>query len=314
MLISDLCILIPTYNRPNKLLFLVNKLNNLNSFDVPIVILDNCSNEPVIELLQNNDCLNKNISVKRNIANVGGNFNVFSCFLNAPRKWMWIIGDDDEPVDDSFSLISNIHEGENCFLVKFNSTAGRFENNKIELDNLENFYKYSHDLFFFSNLIFLSNSIFNIDKIKPTLIESVRLINGLIPQFSIMLTNLRMNNQILILGENTIIKHGIPNNTDHWSPIDFMVSLSELTLLHNSDLEMQIVRNVISSHKANQNFYIFFFKYPFYFELKRADYWKIFYLGVARNFSGLKFFYFVILSVTVKLYYKFIYKFYGINR
>lgn len=307
MITNNLSIVIPTFNRPEKLLNLIRKLLSLK-VSIPIIISDNHSNIPVKQLLAENHCLSSNITIIRNKKNLGGGYNVFQCFLLCETDWMWIIGDDDEPEDNSLDIIYSLDNStnlENIFLVKFNSSAGFFENQNLTITGLNEFYSFNSNLNIFSNILFLSNSIFSIKKVMNVLSDSVHYMNSMLPQFSIVLNCLKRNNELLIIGKEYIVKHGKPNSKDHWSVIDLVSSLSSLVYHHDTPMERKIISSIISSYREKQNFYLFFLRFPFYLENTTSEKWRRVYLDLSRNFSGLKSLYLLLLALTIRYYYPF---------
>ena len=305
MIKNNLSILIPTFNRPEKLLNLVRKLLSLK-VSIPIIISDNHSQIPVEQILNDNQCLNKNITVIRNKHNLGGGYNVFQCFLLCETNWMWIIGDDDEPLDNSLDIIYSLDSSmnlENVFLLKFNSAAGFFDNNNLIIRGLHEFHSFNSNLNIFSNILFLSNSIFSIKKVKYVLNDSVHYMNSMLPQFSIVLNCLKNNNELLIIGEKYIVKHGKPNSVDHWSVIDLILSLSSLVYHHKTQIERKIISSIIASYREKQNFYLFFLRFPFYLEKTSTEKWRIAYFDLSRNFRGMKTVYLLLLGLTIRFYY-----------
>ncbi|GAA0542062.1 glycosyltransferase involved in cell wall biosynthesis [Rhizomicrobium palustre] len=84
-----LTILIPTYDRPDKVKALVNQLLPQRSGQWKLVIFDNHSPTPVRDLVP------EDVEVVRHSANIGSGGNFPRCFEYAQTEWVWLIGDDD---------------------------------------------------------------------------------------------------------------------------------------------------------------------------------------------------------------------------
>jgi len=104
-----LTIAIPTYNR-NKILKknLILLLPQITS-DCRILIIDNCSDIPVIDSLSDiiKQYSNIDINIIRNPYNVGLTGNILRCFEMCPDPWLWVLGDDDEVKDGAIDQIIN---------------------------------------------------------------------------------------------------------------------------------------------------------------------------------------------------------------
>jgi glycosyltransferase involved in cell wall biosynthesis len=105
--IIKLTIAIPTYNR-NKILKenLRHLLPQLND-ECRLIIIDNCSSEPVEDHLKDilRSYQNLNIEIFRNRINIGGNANIVRCFELCESEWLWTLGDDDRVTSDAIEII-----------------------------------------------------------------------------------------------------------------------------------------------------------------------------------------------------------------
>ena len=103
--ILSLCI--PTYNRKEKLVRLVNGvLANLESAagNIEICISDNASTDGTGEFL-NELISNKNIKMLKHSVNKGFDHNYISVFAMATGKYVWIMGDDDTIMENGLEKI-----------------------------------------------------------------------------------------------------------------------------------------------------------------------------------------------------------------
>lgn len=102
-----LTIVIPTYNRPSALTRTLAAVLPQMQEGVALIIVDNHSDTPVETgvrpLLETHP--RADVRVVRNSVNIGGNANILRAFEIADTRWLWILGDDDNPRPDAISLI-----------------------------------------------------------------------------------------------------------------------------------------------------------------------------------------------------------------
>jgi len=88
---------------------------------VQLIILDNCSTVPVTV-----NPLSDFVSIRRNPVNLGGNGNILRCLEFCQSTWIWILGDDDEVMDDSVDrILREIAITPDALVINF-STSGAF--------------------------------------------------------------------------------------------------------------------------------------------------------------------------------------------
>ncbi|MFN8769233.1 MAG: glycosyltransferase [Neisseriaceae bacterium] len=97
-----LSICVPTYNRYNYLLYLLNniiiQLENDNLWDkVEVCISDNCSTDDTASIVRNiqNQYSNLKIKYSSNESNVGFDYNLLKSVSLASGEYCWLFGDDD---------------------------------------------------------------------------------------------------------------------------------------------------------------------------------------------------------------------------
>jgi glycosyltransferase involved in cell wall biosynthesis len=96
---------IPTYNRPDHLLFTLKTIIPQLSSNIGCTIIDNASDIPVETLLKRHfaPAELQHVKVFRNPLNIGGNANICRCFELCESAWVWILGDDDALVGDGIA-------------------------------------------------------------------------------------------------------------------------------------------------------------------------------------------------------------------
>lgn len=166
---SDISIVITTYNRRHQLDRLLKSIANLSLSDYEeVLIIDNKSDYDIKELISQYKRLN--IRLITNRVNIGMSTNVITPFIHAKTKWIWTLSDDDVVLN---SAMGDIHESisstsEDTCLIKF-SIEGHYCNKNQEIESLsmlvDYFYKDKGKLRS-GDLIFISNSVYNIDNMR----------------------------------------------------------------------------------------------------------------------------------------------------
>ncbi|WP_130889692.1 glycosyltransferase [Fusobacterium varium] len=168
---SILTISIPTYNRKNELERSINILLPQLSDQVNLLILDNASDYNIFEVYNEiSENFKKFIKVKRNKNNIGMCSNIVKCFEETESEWMWLLGDDDIPSENSVkTILEDINKiEEKIVLMKYSSIISQEKENKIilGLENLIDFLYETNPEKRYGNLLFISTSVYNVKKIK----------------------------------------------------------------------------------------------------------------------------------------------------
>jgi glycosyltransferase involved in cell wall biosynthesis len=210
---------IPTYNRPDKIeaIFInLSKMKNINSVD--ILVIDNCSDIPVSEIYKKSNFDLKNIRIMRNKFNIGGNANIMRCIEFAETEWIWILGDDDTPLENSTEIILHDIElettGKNVLMLKYSSELGKV-NKSMYFDDYRLFFNYITTNNYYSNLLFMSTCIINqklFSKYYAKAIEHGSSFCQIYPLF----ISLYRREAIVYLSEKKICQWGIGEESYKW--------------------------------------------------------------------------------------------------
>lgn len=281
-------IVIPTYNRPEKLLRVLQALQKqVKLHQVQILVIDNCSDVNIEEFLKSSN-LNFdpiNFRVVRNSGNVGLGGNILMAFLHCQTKWMWLLGDDDVPLEGSIEKIKKGLDSisEDFFAVKFNSHAGCFPKNE-ELFNIitkSNCLEYLSHLSYYSNFLFISNSVYNVDEFRKLTFHMANGLRTIAPHVIASLNLLSENKKIKLVDE-FIIQHGrVEKGEANWSSARL---ISGVMHLYDSDIPdlfklsfiPALLNNYVSRGKKSTKNYVGFVLRNFekidgqYFLLKSA--------------------------------------------
>ena len=118
-----LSIVIPTYNRVHLLIKVIDNLIPIIPEWCELIILDNDSLE-IQKLFDkySNHIGDGRIKYIKNRFNVGGNENLLRSFEYGSGEWVWVLGDDDYVIPNSFKRIKEIFNSidPEVFLIHFN--------------------------------------------------------------------------------------------------------------------------------------------------------------------------------------------------
>lgn len=107
-LLDRLTILIPTYNRKERLLGTLHSIASQGHWgEYDVVIVDNCSNYSVEEAIKEEfaDGFSNSVTVHRWFFNTGMSTNISIAFEYVKTKWCWFISDDDKITEGALEII-----------------------------------------------------------------------------------------------------------------------------------------------------------------------------------------------------------------
>lgn len=169
-----LTIVIPTFNRPEKVSRLVTQCLSQMDERTSLLVLDNASDRDVRELLKPiaSEGAIRNFRVLRHPVNIGAVANVLRCFEVPETPWIWIIGDDDGLEEGALeTVLESIHANQDAININF---AGSMFRHVTGVDRtISARYKSFDELIdgvdCFSNYVFISTNIYNRAKLLPYL-------------------------------------------------------------------------------------------------------------------------------------------------
>ena len=164
-----LTIVIPTFNRRDRLIRTLEILSRQTCKNFNIIILDNASDYDVTEILKRWERqFGSKVEIRRNLSNIGMQGNLAMLFLQVGQGWMWTLSDDDIPSVYAVETIMREIEKNNDVGVfwfsiydikKYLNEDGRCIRNLTELAE---FYQRLDDIdkgFIEGDFIYLSNNI-----------------------------------------------------------------------------------------------------------------------------------------------------------
>jgi glycosyltransferase involved in cell wall biosynthesis len=159
-------IAIPTYNRNEILKNNLRKLLTQVTSDCKILILDNCSEIPVLDSISDliREYSHVDIKVIRNTYNVGLTGNILKCFEMCVDPWLWILGDDDEVKDGAIVQVTNdIKKYRDSHFVSYAWDKPSFERgNDIINTGVDELIDSFESL---GVILFISTGIYNVEKV-----------------------------------------------------------------------------------------------------------------------------------------------------
>jgi len=215
---QKLSIVIPTYNRKEKLLRqlhcildqpeskLVNDitvLNNHSNYDCEGVVYAEFPKDQYF-----------NLTVITHPYNVGGNMNISLCFYYAKADWMWMMSDDDTATGNSIkTILRNIEEHKDDIVIKY--SLGNTVHKDVHVDSLNGLVDYYKDNHLFQGeLIFMSNGVYNLTKLQPVVGEVIEYGYNSMPAILPMFFGLDKNLGKIYFSSKYIINYSVPEMAD----------------------------------------------------------------------------------------------------
>jgi glycosyltransferase involved in cell wall biosynthesis len=231
---SDLTIVIPTFNRQKKLLNTIESLlPQLNVYnDIKILVLDNASNYNVNDVIKNK---HPNIKVLRNKSNIGGAANIVKCFELVKTKWMWLLGDDDLPMNNAIEIIVNtIENNPKCIYINF---ASYWCNRKTNIKG-NGIGEFIDRLDSFDNTLFMSVNIYRTEYFKKEIYYGYIFLYSMASHYAMMLMAINNNSdKSFLLTSAEIVNWQSADEEQNWSSLRWrtvIMTLLELPLNINN--------------------------------------------------------------------------------
>lgn len=235
----DLTILIPTYNRKERLMQTLKCLSVQTDRRFQLVIVDNCSNYNVNELIT---CLDEEFRSRINLMvrpyNIGSSANITMILLECKSKWAWLLGDDDYPLP---CAVEKIYEnmapqiGAMHFSVLNMKRYISPDCRVSDLDTFINLYEHwLHDknpiVNLQGDLIFMSNKVYNMEIIRPYIGMSIEYSYSKIGQLIPIFRMLEEKTGEFLITDTKIVKSLMAEN-DHWNIQKILYGMTSFTYI-----------------------------------------------------------------------------------
>lgn len=250
---EELTIVIPTYNRKKRLKRTLDLLQMQTDSNFKVMILDNCSDYDVNDILENRDeVFLEKIKVVRNKINIGMSANIANAFIQGIDGWMWLLSDDDIPsiyaVEDIYDQIT--HSSELAAIhFTYLDISNYISNEYIDFKNL-------HELFSFykkidkqgmsfescnGDFIYISNKIYNMKKLYKYCQDVCLYTYSAVPYLVPILFILNSNAGTLRISKKKIVVWDEPNG-DHW---DYIKTLSGMRIITDFPLDLNATEKAV---------------------------------------------------------------------
>jgi len=204
-----LTIAIPTYNRNEILEKNIRLLLPQLSDECKLLIIDNNSDILVEETLTSvlSEFPEIDARIIRNRANIGAEANFLRCFEYCETEWLWILGDDDDVGEDAVKIIlSTIREHQHLAFLNFYTEVRTYpvRTEKILARGLNEFLE---KLDFIGSIIFVSASVYNVNRIIPQIRWGYSMIISNAPLVAMLFMSLG-NNELCLFSPKQIVAIG----------------------------------------------------------------------------------------------------------
>ena len=207
-----LTIAITTYNRKAQLLRQLNSIySQPECRDVSVLIIDNHSNYDVEDFVRESfdKALLQNTSFVINPKNLGMNTNLCLPFFYCKTEWMWTLSDDDETVSGSIGVVlNNIVVYPNVSVFKYQVKGFKDYCNQ-DFETLPDLIDFYYNGYHTGHLVFLSNCVYNLKKLKDFDNDIITNCFCAIPQV-LPIFNILDNRQGIVRYVNTVLVNYMP--------------------------------------------------------------------------------------------------------
>lgn len=240
-----LSIFIPTFNRNNILLnnlkFLLPQLTS----ECKLVIIDNCSDIPISETLQDIQAHSiATIDIITNTVNIGAGANVTRCFELCHTDWLWILGDDDKPHSNSIqTILDHISLYEESIFINFSSEI-KSRQNLFTTSKQDEFIELMDS---WSNVLFISSGVYKASVLRKYIRVAYHYIYSMGPHFALLLETLyREENVQCVFSDKSLVRWIPASSEQSWECEILCNTTSLLELVSNETSQTKLAQEIIS--------------------------------------------------------------------
>lgn len=229
-----LSIIIPTYNRPDKLARTISLLlPQIQKLKVRILIIDNASDKLFDLKSLESKFDDQLIKIKKNTTNVGLSANICKCFEECETDWMWLLSDDDMPDSNALeTILDKINQSnEHTSFINF-STVMYKHSSEILISGLSELSDYFVSRSLASNLLFISTNVYRKTHCTKHLSKGYKMCDTLAPHLAIVICCLGYDNLSALFTPSTIVEYDAPCEGIRWSSLELFCGISSLYNLH----------------------------------------------------------------------------------
>lgn len=243
---EHLTVVIPTYNREQRLKRTLDILEIQSDDDFDIIILDNCSEYNVEQVLNKREIGFRNrVEIVHNKANIGMAVNLANAFIQKRDEWVWMLSDDDIP---SVYAVEYIYEEiERCINIgaihfsicewdiyikdgakDFKSLHELIEFYRCIIEEKPKEFNYSGDFIYFSN------KVYNMKYVKPYYEKVFFYAYSGVPQLVPILFMLNEKTAEVRISNKKIVTYDTAEG-DHW---DWIKTMSGMRIITDFPLDL----------------------------------------------------------------------------
>lgn len=251
---KELTIIIPTYNRKERLLRQLDSIACQGLVDYyHLMILDNCSDYSIERTIEEHsfpEDFSNNIKVFHRPINTRMGYNLAGVFLFPKTKWMFIASDDDISTEDCIStLLDSIKTHPDASYVKYQFTYHRnYDDITIHsVPELETLYKQKY--FTPGDLFYIGNNLINLENIKDYLGSAFEDCSHLIPHVMPMLHQLVDGKAEVVFSPKHVQTYVNNVSGDTWMAIPTILRFAQLfDICWSNPILTQRVFRIVCDH------------------------------------------------------------------
>ena len=234
-----LTILIPTYNRKERLLGTLHSIASQGHWgEYSIVIVDNCSDYNVEDAIKNefSEFFTCNIKFHRWFFNTGMSTNISIAFEFVDTTWCWFISDDDEIKDGAVeTIINDMKRYKNSVAIKYSIQDICQYDDKI-INNVKEWSNY-YQIHSSGDKGYLS-MLYNISLLYPYLYELTVHSYSYLSFWLPVIRALNETNYNMVMSSDILFKY--KSNNDGWSSSEerYLNTLLGIRTLFDSDYNL----------------------------------------------------------------------------
>ena len=231
---NNFTIIIPTYNRKERLLKVLNSIYSQRlSKEIDIIILDNNSNYNVESTINIafDKATTSNTKVIRHPVNIGGALNIAMPFYFCRTKWLWIMSDDDLSECNALEIIKDdIAKNDNVAILKYSFLNCEYDDDVIS--SVDEMFKYKKNHGDFWNIVYCSNAVYNVERMNSIIGDIIEYsYNSIAAAFALILTLDRHLGDV-ILRRDRIVKYVVPESGTGWNDLKLVLRVSSFLDYH----------------------------------------------------------------------------------
>ncbi len=227
---DKLTIIIPTYNRKERLSRTLDLLQLQTNQNFNVIILDDYSNYDVAVITENRSKeFKERIKIVRNVGNLGLAGNTAFAFIQEAEGWIWTLADDDVPSVYAVEMIhQEIESADDIGIILFsiNLMQKYMQDSYIDFENISDMTTFYQGILTEENcrriegdFIYFSNKVYHIRKITRCIKETFTYLYTTIPQNILLLSMLDKGEGSLRISDKKIVGYSSPDG-DHWDWLD----------------------------------------------------------------------------------------------